>query len=143
MSELQNIPVAIMDSLPEEQAVTPNVRALLTEICSMLATLISEKKTNSIDLHSLPLLSGEYETIKTILGKGEITASLESLGSSQIYETVLPGVWWIIHNNEHTERMTEVIEITRIPSILKSQHADIEAAHSALQQQLQEWSYEH
>lgn len=143
MNELQNIPVAIMSTIPEQQDVSPNVRALLTEISSMLATLINENTTDSIDLHSLPLLPGEYETIKTILGKGEITASLDSLGSSQIYETVLPGVWWIIHDNEQADRMTEVIEITRVPSILKSQHMDIEAAHTALQQQLQEWSDEY
>lgn len=143
MSEFQKIPVVITSTFPEQQGVTSNVRALLTEISTMLATLINENNTNSIDLHSLPLLPGEYETIKTILGKGEITASLNSLGSSHIYETVLPGVWWIIHDNENTGRMTEVIEITRIPSILKSQHMDIEAAHTALQQQLQEWSDEH
>ena len=140
MNELQNISVTVMDTYSREQDVTENLRALLTEISSMLTMLINDGNSSSIDLHSLPLLPGEHETIKTILGEGEVAATLHALGSTTIYETVLSGVWWITHDNENGERIAETIEITRMPEILKSQPMDIEAAETALQQQLQEWA---
>lgn len=143
MNGLPDIPITVNYSdtnSDTEYEVTDNVRALLTEISSMLSALINDDRVDSIDIHSLPLLPGEHEAIKTILGRGEINAGFDSLGSTTIYETALAGVWWVTHNNEEGDCIAETIDITTIPAILESQHDDIEVAHEALQEQLKEWN---
>ena len=142
MTGLFDIPVVVnyTEDNETEVEVTENVRALLTQISSMLSTLIHDDIIDSIDLHSLPLLPGEHEAIKTILGQGEVNANFNSLGATSIYETALAGVWWVTHNNENDDCIAETIEITTIPAILESQHNDIENAHTALQEQLKEWN---
>ena len=143
MNNLSDIAISVINSDAHDQQdlpeITENVRALLSEISTMLSTLINDDKTDIIDLHSLPLLAGEHDAIKTILGQGEIQASLDSLGSSTIYETALSGVWWISHNNENGDCIAETIEVTTIPKILESQPADIEIASLALKEQLEDW----
>ena len=143
MNGFPDIPVMVNYSDGEAGVeVTENVRALLTEISSMLSALINDDIIDSIDIHSLPLLPGEREAIQTILGQGEVKASFDSLGETTIYETALAGVWWVSHNNEEDDCIAETIEITTIPAILESQHDDIENAHTALEEQLQEWNEE-
>jgi hydrogenase-1 operon protein HyaF len=139
MNGLHAIPVELV-STANEHNVTAGVRALLTEISTMLSALITEEKTDSIDLRSLPLLPAEHAAIKTILGAGEITANFYSMGASTIYETALAGVWWVNHCNEDGDQIADIIEISRIPEILKSQPEDIEVALTVLEQQLQEWA---
>lgn len=142
MTSLPDIPVMVNYSDDDETGVevTENVRALLTEISSMLSALINDDMIDSIDIHSLPLLPGEHEAIQTILGQGEVKANFDSLGTTTIYETALAGVWWVTHNNEEGDCIAETIEITTIPAILESQHDDIENACTALQEQLKEWN---
>ena len=142
MTRLSDIPIVVnyTEDNEVEVEVTENVRALLTQISSMLSALIHDDMIDSIDLHSLPLLPGEHEAIKTILGQGEVNASFNSLGVTSIYETTLAGVWWVTHNNENDDCIAETIEITTIPAILESQHDDIENAHTALEDQLKEWN---
>lgn len=142
MTGLSDIPVMVNYSDDNETGVevTENVRALLTQISSMLSALINDDMIDSIDIHSLPLLPGEHEAIQTILGQGEVKANFDSLGTTTIYETALAGVWWVTHNNEEGDCIAETIEITTIPAILESQHDDIENACTALQEQLKEWN---
>jgi len=142
MSGITNIPIMVKysEANDTEYEVTDNVRALLTEISSMLAALINDDMIDSIDIHSLPLLPGEHEAIQTILGQGEINANFNSLGTTTIYETALAGVWWVTHNNENDDCIAETIEVTTIPAILESQLIDIEVAHQALQEQLNDWN---
>jgi len=142
MTGLSDISVMVNYSDNDEAGVevTENVRALLTEISSMLSALINDDMIDSIDIHSLPLLPGEHEAIQTILGQGEVKANFDSLGTTTIYETALAGVWWVTHNNEEGDCIAETIEITTIPAILESQHDDIENACTALQEQLKEWN---
>ncbi len=144
MNGLTNIPVMVnyTEANDTEYEVTDNVRALLTEISSMLAALINDDTIDSIDIHSLPLLPGEHEAIQTILGQGEVNANFNFLGSTTIYETALAGVWWVTHNNENNDCIAETIEITTIPAILESQHDDIKVAYEALQEQLKDWNTE-
>lgn len=137
MSGLHDIPVTVVPKVTEQ--VTANVQAILTEITSMLAALIEQDKSDAIDLRSLPLLPGELEAIKVILGEGEISLSFDSLGPTKIYETALGGVWWIHHLDENGNTISELIEITRVPDIIKSQPVDIAAAHAALSEQITEW----
>ena len=142
MTGLSDVPVMVNYANDAEDGIeiTENVRALLTEISSMLSSLINEDIIDSIDIHSLPLLPGEHEAIQTILGEGEVKASFDSLGTTTINETALAGVWWVTHNNDDGDCIAETIEITTIPAILESQHDDIENAHTALLEQLKEWN---
>lgn len=114
-----------------------NVKAILHEINSLQHELVTEGKTGVIDLRSLPLLPTEYDTLKHILGEGEVKASLNTLGDSTIIETALTGVWWVFHDDENNERLAEFIEITDMPDILKSNKNEIEMAYTVLKEQLE------
>jgi hydrogenase-1 operon protein HyaF len=139
MNSIEHIPIQVIDG-HQSQQVTANVMAILHEINNLLLELLEANKADSIDLRSLPLLPGEYEALKVVLGKGEVSVRLETLGLTDIYETRLAGVWWVIHDDENGERLAESIEVTRIPEIIKSDRLEIQFAGSALQQQLSEWA---
>jgi len=141
MISLEDIAIQVADrqEQPVTAPVTANVMALLHEITTLLRALLDTGAVDSIDLRSLPLLPGEYEALKLILGEGEVSVSINTLGGSQIYETRIAGVWWVSHDDESGERLAEFIEVTRMPEIMKSDRLDIEDACAALQQQLGEW----
>ncbi len=54
----------------------------------------------------------------------------------EIRETQYPGVWWLTHRNEQGGIVTELIEITEVPAILKSHVADMAAGLRRLEQAL-------
>lgn len=113
-----------------------NVRALLAEIATRLETLLNDGGTGMIDLRSLPFAPGEYEQLREALGRGEITARLEALGTSEILETRFPGVWWLTHCNADGDIVADVIEVTFLPEILKSQPEDMRDGLAHLQEML-------
>ena len=137
MNSLEDIAIQVVDGHEAEQ-VTANVMAILYEITDLMHALLEKGEADSIDLRSLPLLPGEYEALKLILGEGEVSVRLETFGLTEIYETGLTGVWWVSHDDENGERLAEFIEVTRIPEIIKSDRSEIQSACSALQQQLSE-----
>jgi len=104
-----------------------NVSALLSEIAACLAKLIATDETSVIDLQSLPFAPGEYEQLRQTLGQGEVTARIEAIGISEVIETRCPGVWWLTHYNVEGDIVADVIEITPIPEMLKSQPEDVRA----------------
>lgn len=115
MNSLEEIAIQVIEKPHSDIQVTDNVRAILYEINNMMQVLLETGETNSIDLRSLPLLPGEYEALKEILGEGEVLVTLETLGSSRIIETRLSGVWWLFHDDENAERLAEFIEVTFTP----------------------------
>lgn len=117
---------------------TGNVLPLLHEIRHALIQLLDTGETTSIDLRGLPLAPGELERLTDILGRGEISAQLNALGKSEIYETSFPGIWLITHYNTNEEIMGKFIEITRMPEILEAQADDMKDALAALQVKLEE-----
>ena len=137
MNSLEDIAIQVVDK-HEAGQVTANVMAILYEITDLMHALLEKDQADSIDLRSLPLLPGEYEALKLILGEGEVSVRLETFGLTEIVETGLTGVWWVSHDDENGERLAEFIEVTRIPEIIKSDRSEIQAACSALQQQLNE-----
>jgi hydrogenase-1 operon protein HyaF len=102
-----------------------NVNALLSEIAAGLAKIIATGETTVIDLQSLPFAPGEYEQLRQTLGQGEVTARIEAIGTSEVIETRCPGVWWLTHCNIEGDIVADVIEITSIPEMLKSQPEDV------------------
>jgi hydrogenase-1 operon protein HyaF len=134
MSGLDDIAVRVETAATGRPSV--QVLAIASEIEQHLKTLLASGENASIDLRSLPLAPGDYEVLRALLGEGEVSAQLNSLGPSQIYETAIPGVWWTVHRNASDEVMADLIEITHCPEILKTQPADLAEAVERLQTRL-------
>lgn len=116
---------------------SPQVLALLQEIQDMLTVLDERGEVNSIDIRSLPLTPMDREFLIQFLGSGEVKASVNALGLSEINETRFSGVWWSTHYNNHEEIMAELIEVTLLPDILKTQTLDLSHSSDALRRYLQ------
>ena len=123
MSGLQDISVRVEEGAGAEP--TAQVLAIASEIEQHLKALLKDGQNASIDLRSLPLSPGDYQALKALLGEGEVSARLDALGPSTIYETAIPGVWWLVHRNDSDELMADLIEITDCPDILKTQTEDL------------------
>ena len=119
------------------QAMHGNVQPILNEILHALDRLIDDDESTTIDLASLPFAPGELETLEASLASGEVSAQLDALGTSNIRETLYPGVWWIEHRNVYDEVVGRYLEITRMPEILSSQIADICAGRARLGEQFE------
>lgn len=128
MNRLEQIPVQVI------QRATSQVAAILNEIDELLTRLIELDQPAAIDMRSLPLFPGDYEHLKALLGEGEVHATLNSLGPSEIIETSIPGVWWCTHYNEAQEKIAEFIEITRMPELLLTNKLELQSAREKLAQ---------
>lgn len=126
MTNLTDIPVTVEQHAPSQ------VLAVLNEIDAHLQLLTDQGSESAIDLRSLPLFPGDYELLRELLGEGEITATLDSLGPTYIYETRIPGVWWVTHYNDAEEKIAEFIEITRLPALLQTDTESLQYAPAAL-----------
>jgi hydrogenase-1 operon protein HyaF len=121
-NNLKDIPIFAQ---AEEAYSVGNIRALLTEIAAHLEKLAKNGETGMIALNSLPFAPGEYEQLRQTLGQGEVSARIEAIGPSEIIETRYPGVWWVTHYNVEGDIVADMLEITTIPEIIKSQPGDI------------------
>lgn len=137
MNPFNDIAIEVVDNQQVDHALSDNIKAILYEINALQEKFVRQGVRGVVDLRNLPLLPGEYDTLKHILGEGEVDATLSTLGASRIIETSLTGVWWIFHNDENNDRLAEFIEITDIPEILKSNKHETEMAYTVLKQQLE------
>lgn len=126
MSKLEQIPVNVIQTSPSQ------VAAILNEIDELLTKLVEHNESSAIDLRSLPLFPGDYENLKALLGEGEVSISLDSLGPSEIVETQIPGVWWCTHYNEADEKIAEFIEVTRVPQLLLTDTDELQQSRNKL-----------
>jgi len=135
---ISDIPITVEH--PEHGlAPSAQVKALLQELQDMLLVLIKTGEHNYIDIRSLPLMPGELQNLKDILGRGEVEATVNALGPTLIMETQIPGVWWVTHKNSHNEVLSELIEVTALPEILVTQHHDLHESPQLLKHRLEEW----
>jgi hydrogenase-1 operon protein HyaF len=109
---------------------TGNVAPILNEIRHALQRLLDEDQTTTIDLRGIPMGPGEEQHLESLLGTGEVTATIDAMGLSTVIETSLAGVWLVVHRNDNDDILGKFIEITRNPTILESQTEDM---HSALE----------
>jgi hydrogenase-1 operon protein HyaF len=130
---LQHIPIK---SEADSEYSVGSLRALLVEVAAHLEGLARDGTAGSIDLNSLPFAPGEYEQLRQMLGAGEVSARIEAIGPSEIVETRYPGVWWVTHYNVEGDVVADMLEITIIPEILKSQPEDIAIGLALLRAQL-------
>ncbi|MEA1888679.1 MAG: hydrogenase expression/formation C-terminal domain-containing protein [Pseudomonadota bacterium] len=115
-----------------DDLITGNVNPILNEIRHALKKLLEEGESTIIDLRALPLGPGEELQLESLLGIGEVTANIDAMGPSTVNETLFAGVWLVTHRNTEDAILGKFIEITRYPSILESQAADMRSALKAL-----------
>lgn len=129
---LSDIPVTVEPL----QRPTGMAHALLREIADHLAVLDSTGAAGAIDLSSLPMNNADIEELKALLGRGEVEVGVDTVGRSEFYETTYTGVWWASHYGDDGSKLTERIEITAVPEMIKSHPDDIRNAHQRLRDAL-------
>ncbi|WP_455366529.1 hydrogenase expression/formation C-terminal domain-containing protein [Kaarinaea lacus] len=136
-SPFSEIPVTVEQG---ERTSPPSaqVKALLQELLDMLQVLVETGDHNYIDIRSLPLMPGELDSLKQILGTGEVEATVNALGPTMIRETKIPGIWWVTHKNSNNEVLSEFIEVTTLPEILVTQNHDLHESPEQLKRYLEE-----
>jgi hydrogenase-1 operon protein HyaF len=136
MQKLQDIAIRVeeaTDGLPLNHS---NATPIMHEILHALRKLEAQGETTTIDLRAIPFGPGDEDDLLKLLGHGEITVELDSLGKSHIRETAYSGVWLIDHRNAEDERIALQIEITQVPTIIRSQAEDMADAIMRLDDQL-------
>jgi hydrogenase-1 operon protein HyaF len=137
MTKLNEIPVHVELSNESMSMLLP----ILHEILTMLKTLITSGQSNILDLRHEPLELDEIAALKELLGQGEVNANLNALGSTNIRETSISGVWWITHYNQEDNIIGEFIEITTCPEMLKTFPEELESALVRLQDKLSQYAH--
>jgi hydrogenase-1 operon protein HyaF len=138
MNNVNEIPIQVVAVDPTSVAGGGYAPAILREVETSLAALVESGKTSRIDLSSLPMGPRDFERLREALGQGEVSATIDALGPTQVCETVVHGVWWITHMNVDGTKVAEFLDITHVPEILKSHPDDARAALSRLRTQLNE-----
>jgi hydrogenase-1 operon protein HyaF len=118
-------PIIVEDGIPLAIIENGVMLAILYDIETLLDALANSGQSGSIDLRRQPLGPEDYAKLKEVLGEGEVTATINALGLTQVRETAVHGVWWISYRNTQEETLTEVIEVTHFPEILKTDLEDI------------------
>ena len=127
MSDLDSIPVVAEGSSAADLQ-TENLRPLLLQVAQALQDLVDGGDGTVIDLAAMPFSSRDEEELRRHLGLGEVTATLDAFGPTEVQETALPGVWLVEHRDAEGRRLTLHLEITRIPKILVTPEEDIAEA---------------
>jgi len=132
-----NRPIIWMHAVPPALTNLPitaepgaTARAILSEITTSAEQLRARGKTHSIDLRFLKSMPDERATLAGLLGYGEVSAIVDSVGRSEVHETAIPCVWWVSHLNSDNETVGELIEISAIPELLLG---DVQAIAPALE----------
>lgn len=136
MSALQGIPVRIEDT-QDCRRDWGNALPILHEVRHALERLIAAGEETQIDLNAIPFGPGDLDRLQSLLGTGEVSATIDALGPTRIQETAIPGVWLLDHRNGDDQRLTLQLEIARIPRILLSQDEDLATALSTLDARLE------
>ena len=124
---LASIPVVAETPLPPVTTPSGNLPLLLTEIRHALERLLATGAVHAIDLHAIPLGPGEEERLIETLGTGELCATFDALGRSELQECSYPGVWRVTHWNTSGELTGRFLEITFAPSLLAADPEDVRA----------------
>ncbi len=119
---LDQIPVRV---LAPDSGLSGNAWPLMMEIADMVRRLVDSGETAAIDLSALPLTPADKEWLRERLGTGQIHATLEAEGQSSLDETACPGVWWITHRDSRDRVMSEFIEVTLVPELVRAHPEDI------------------
>lgn len=108
--------------------------ALLTELATLLERFINTGEEGMIDLRSLPMNPNDKTELEEALGKGEVSANVDVVGLTKIWETSYAGIWWIRSFGAKEQIVYEQIVVTSVPELLKTHPDDMAASLSQLQQ---------
>ena len=141
MSLLDQIPVVVeTGSVVPEGDPHPrgygNAEPVLHEVRHALSRLINTGETTKIDLKAMPFGPGDLEHLLSVLGTGEVQASIDALGPTRVQETAIPGVWLVDYLNSEAHRLALHLEIATVPEILCPQPQDLNDAIAALDARL-------
>lgn len=109
---------------------------VLHQLQAMLERLIETGESSTLDLRRAPLAPEDRETLETVLGRGEVSATVDSLGPTRIGETAVAGIWWVTHCNQDGKTVLEVIEVTECPELLRTQREDLPSGLGRLRSRL-------
>ena len=137
MNSLSELPVVIHRKFAGKEP-SASVRALLEEIGSLIKILVNDGLSGYVDIRSIPLTRDEIGHLKYILGSGEVKATVDALGVTEVRETAIPAVWWITNRNLQDEVISEFVEVALMPEILKTQHLDLHDAPGIFKRRLAE-----
>lgn len=115
-----------------------NAVPLLHEIRHALEKLAEKGESTTIDLSSIPFGPGDKDQLLDVLGEGEVSATIDAMGPTQVQETAFPGVWLVQYFAATGEALAEHVEVTRCPSLLITPEQDLADAALALQARLAE-----
>jgi hydrogenase-1 operon protein HyaF len=132
MSGPTSIPIAIESTADADQAWRSRL-AILHEIRHGLECLAETGKNTKIDLSSIPLNPDGERRLLAMLGKGEVTADVDALGPTRVWESAIHGVWLLDYRNLDEQRVALHIEIAAVPDILRTAEQDIRDAHKAVE----------
>jgi hydrogenase-1 operon protein HyaF len=127
------IPIHLVQTPPAEPGLTGNAPPLLREISELLRRLLETGESGAIDLSALPLTPADLDWLHEKLGTGEIAVTLQANGESTLNETACPGVWWVVHHNEHGAVTSQFIEVTFVPELVKAHPKDVEIGSEYLE----------
>ena len=107
-------------------------RAILSEVAVCAEHLVARGEGSSIDLRFLKSTPDERAILLNLLGRGEVSAVVDSIGRSEIQETAIPCVWWVRHFNSDDEIVGELIEVADIPELLVGDRQAVAPSLAAL-----------
>lgn len=102
-----------------------NFLPLLHELRHALSQLQASGTTTTIDLAAMPFGPGDREALLAFLGQGEVEASVEALGKTQVRESRFPGLWLISYFAPDGAEIGLQLEITQMPRLLVTPEDDI------------------
>ena len=115
------------------------VVSLLQEVAVRLDRLVKEGESEAIDLRALPIMTEEdLQQLRDLLGTGEVTATVQAMGATELEETAFPGVWWGTYFGADGDMVAERIEIAWVPDILVAQGPDVRNGLARLVERLPE-----
>lgn len=126
---LKDIPVKLDNGTGgDETASTGLAIALLREVGDHLLTVSQGGERQVVELTNLPLSPGDFDFLAEKLGRGEVEATINAAGATEVFETSFPGVWWVKYLGEDGRVITQQLEIGTVPMILEAHQEDIQAS---------------
>ncbi|NCA71405.1 MAG: hydrogenase expression/formation protein [Sphingobacteriia bacterium] len=113
-----------------------NATPILYELRHALDRLITTGETTKIDLAAMPFGPGDLDHLLSVLGTGEVQASVDALGPTRIQETGIAGVWLVDYLSSEAQRLALHLEIATVPEILRPQPHDLDDAIATLDARL-------
>ncbi len=101
--------------------------ALISEAIALVERFAKTGETATIDLGGLPMSNRDRAELDDFLGRGEVSANIDVIGRTEVWETRFSGVWRVRHFGG-AEVATDLIEIAACPKILFADPRDAESA---------------